>query len=327
MAFNGDPTERAERRHLILASAFFVLSLVALSIPSPAQQQIATVLRLTVLHPFVVMQRSVNGARLRAVENAQLRAQLDTLVALMSNTGSLAEENRRLRGLMQLGGRLGASYRSASVTRSGTPGSESVFVIDLGARDGVRPGAPVLMRDGLVGKVIDVRRSESSAMDWTHPDFRASAMTAEGAAYGIVEPDRGSFREEDRLLLNGIAFFTELDPGTAVVTSGRGGVFPRGVPIGTIVELNEADARWRRSYWLRPAAEPASALHVLVAVEGGFARTDLGRAFSDDSGPESRAPLGSDTTDPGPDNEQSAAERMRPVPLAPTSDSTGGGAL
>ncbi|NIP35149.1 MAG: hypothetical protein GWN18_09390, partial [Thermoplasmata archaeon] len=49
----------------------------------------------------------------------------------MANTGSLAEENRRLRGLMELGGRLGPTYKSASVTRSGTPGSESVFVLDI----------------------------------------------------------------------------------------------------------------------------------------------------------------------------------------------------
>lgn len=325
MAFNGDPTERSERRQLILAGAFVVLSLAMLSLPSPAQQQIATLLRVTVLNPFVVMQRSVNAARLRAVENAELRAQLDTMVALMANTGSLAEENRRLRGLMELGGRLGPTYKSASVTRSGTPGSESVFVLDIGARDGVRPGAPVVVRDGLVGKVIEVRGGESSAMDWTHPDFRASAMTVDGAAYGIVEPDRGSFREEDRLLLNGIAFFTELAPGTPIVTSGRGGVFPRGVPIGTILELNEADARWRRSYWLRPAAEPAAALHVLVAVASGLSPSDLERAFQEDRGPESRIPLGQDTTDTGAGDRGRPVDRMRPVPVNPPSDTAGGG--
>ena len=39
-------------------------------------------------------------------------------------------------------------------------------------------------------------------------------MTADGRVFGLVEPDRGAFREADRLLLNGIAFYSELPAGT-----------------------------------------------------------------------------------------------------------------
>ena len=40
---------------------------------------------------------------------------------------------------------------------------------------------------------------DDGSIDWTNPDFRASAMTADGRAYGIVEPRRGRFREEPGL--------------------------------------------------------------------------------------------------------------------------------
>jgi rod shape-determining protein MreC len=290
MQYNGDTSERSERRQFFIAGAFLLVALIALSFPPGVQQQVAAGLRLTVLHPFVAMQRSVTGARLRAAQVSELRSRLDSMVAVLSVTGSLAEENRRLRGILELKDRLGPGFLPASVIRSGTPGSESVFLLDVGAEDGVGVNAPILVREGLVGKVIEVRARESIAMDWSHPDFRASAMTADGRVFGLVEPDRGAFREADRLLLNGIAFYSELPAGTRVVASGRGGIFPRGVAIGTVVELNAADPRWHRSYWLRPAARPGSAIHVLVAVGDPVATGDLSSVFVLPPDPEGDVP-------------------------------------
>jgi len=296
MAYNrDDPIERNERRQLYGAVGFFVLALVTLNLPGPAQQQLATILRGSLLRPFVGMQRMVTGARLRAVDNADLRARLDSLVTVLAQTGSLAEENRRLRGLLDLQGRLGSGFVAANAARSGTSGSESVLLIDVGRADGVDVNAPVLVQEGLVGKVIEVRSRESLAMDWTHPDFRASAMTEDGETYGIVEPDRGVFREADRLLLGGIPFYTELAEGTRVVTSGRGGIYPRGVAIGTVLELNEAGEQWRRSYWLRPAARPGRAAHVLVAAGPDSVSMDLSSMFSPPS-PEGGDTEGDSTT-------------------------------
>jgi rod shape-determining protein MreC len=283
MVYNGDSTERNERRQLIIAGGFFVLALITLNVPPGVQQPLAAGLRLTVLQPFVAMQRAVIGSRLRATEVSELRTQLDSLSALLSMTASLAEENARLRSTLALGERLGQRFVAASVIRSGTTGSESVFLLDVGLMDGVRINAPVLMQEGLLGKVIEVRSRESIAMDWSHPDFRASAMTADGAVFGMVEPSRGAFREVDRLLLDGVAFFSELGADTRIVTSGRGGVFPRGVAIGSVVALERADPRWRRSYWLRPAARPGAALHVLVGLGADAGTIDLTSIFDSSS--------------------------------------------
>jgi rod shape-determining protein MreC len=147
-----------------------------------------------------------------------------------------------------------------------------MFLLDVGSEEGVRAGDPLLMRDGrigLVGVVREVRRGSAIGLDWSHPDFRASAMTADGDVTGIVEPRRGSFREEDRLLLNATPFYENLEPGTLIVTSGLGGVYPRGIPIGEVVELAEQENRWRKAYWLRPVAEVGSVTHVLVVVGDG----------------------------------------------------------
>ena len=53
------------------------------------------------------------------------------------------------------------------------------------------------------------------------------------------------------------------------MTSGRGGVYPRGVPVGRVGEPANVEEGWHRSYWVYPTVHPASITHALVGVSGG----------------------------------------------------------
>jgi rod shape-determining protein MreC len=177
------------------------------------------------------------------------------------------QENQRLRELLEFQARAPGSFLHANLIRPGTAGSESMFLLDVGSDQGVQVGDPVLMRNGrigLVGKIREVRPSSAIGLDWSHPDFRASAMTADEETFGMVEPSPGDFREGDRLLLTAIPYHELLEPGTLIVTSGLGGVFPRGIPIGEVMELKQVEGGWRSEYWLHPVVETGSATHVLV---------------------------------------------------------------
>lgn len=253
------------------ALAFLVAALLLRSIPAGAQQEVASVLRATVLRPFLALQESLARTRVRTLEVESLQAELDSLVTVLTGQRTLEDENRRLRGLLELRERAQPLFQAVSVLRPGTAGSESMFLVDAGSLDGVASGAPVVTRDGLVGVIREAGRTSSVGMDWTYPDFRAGAMTVDGEVYGIVESRRGRFREEDRLLLNGTAFTDRVEPGTLIVTSGMGGVYPRGIAIGTVLEEAEAEAGWRRSYWLIPAVTPASVTHAQVLIHTGEA--------------------------------------------------------
>lgn len=283
-AYTTDTGPPAGRRQLVITCVLLVLGVVVASLPAAHQQLIASSIRGTVLRPFVLTQEAVADVRVRTESGDELRSRLDSMIAVLGTHYTLSEENRRLRDLLELGERTGPAYRPASVVRSGTAGSESMFHLNLGYEDGVRENAPVLVRSGLLGVVQEVRSRSAIGMDWTHPEFRASAMTADGAIYGIVETRRGQFREQDRLLFNGTPFHTRLEEGTPVVTSGLGGIFPRGVPVGTVEALAEAEGGWRKAYWLRPVTRPGSATHVLVQVEGsGDASPDLSSVWPADS--------------------------------------------
>lgn len=276
-----EPEGTGGRRQRTLAGVFVVLSLVAMYLPDAGQQRIAGVLRATALRPFIAIQERLVSSRLRAQEVTAVQAQMDSLTGLMATQASLADENRTLRNLLDLHNRLGPGFHAASLLRPGTPGSESMFILDVGSADGVREGAPVVDRHGLVGLVREVRPRTSVGIDWTHPDFRASAMLADGTAFGLVETRRGAFREEDLLVLNGTAFYEAVPDGMPVLTSGLGGVFPRGIPIGSVAGVADAEGRWRKSYWLRPMVHPASVTHVLVGVGEGI--RDLSHAWPPDS--------------------------------------------
>lgn len=258
-----DP-RRTRRRNIGQAAVFLVVAFFLYFLPQPYQTPLRRAIRGTVLTPFIWAQGEVSTQGARTAAMRRLRAERDSLLAVAAAQASLAEENRRLRELLGLRSRAPGSFVPAELVRVGTPGGESSFLLDVGREDGVVVGSPVIASGGLLGVVWEVGSGSSQAIDWTHPDFRVSAMTADGEAYGIVEVRRGRYREEDGLALVGAPFHTDVAPGTRVVTSGRGGVYPRGILLGTVEGVEDADTGWRKSYVVRPAVRPEGATHVLV---------------------------------------------------------------
>jgi cell shape-determining protein MreC len=93
----------------------------------------------------------------------------------------------------------------------------------------------------------------------------------------MVEPRHGRYREEDLLALTGAPFHTDLQPGTPIVTSGRGQVYPRGIPLGVVLGIEDADTGWRKSYLIRPAVRPEAVVHVLIGI---MHETDVARLWN-----------------------------------------------
>ena len=280
-AYGPEQETNGGRRPGMLAVTFVILALSTSYLPATAQQRIAWTMRVTLLRPFLATQERLTATRMNARKVGELMEQLDSMTALSSTRAALVDENRTLRELLDLADRAGPSFLPATVLRPGTPGSESMFFVDVGRAQGIRAGAPVVTRHGLVGRILEVGEGLSVGMDWTHPDFRASAMLRDGTMFGIVDNRRGAFREADRLVLNGTAFNEEVPPGTAVLTSGLGGVYPRGIPIGWIDDVEDTQGQWSKSYWLRAMVEPGQVTHVLVATRG--AGDDIAAQWSADS--------------------------------------------
>lgn len=264
---------RARSRGLLSALGMILLSLIAVFLPAGAQQRIGHALRESLLKPFVEVHVAITQVRSRARDYDILRAQMDSAMGLLANHRTLAEENRQLRSIMSLDDRPEVRYIPAAITRQTTSGSASVFRVGVGAQQGVPPFSAVVTDGGLLGQVQQVYTGYALAFDWSHPGFRASAMTTDGFNHGIIETEQGQFREQDRLVIRGVHFLSELDPGTEILTSGRGGTFPRGVRIGWVAGVAETRAGWSKSYYVTPAVYP-SVTYAAVAVTTPDLATD-----------------------------------------------------
>lgn len=238
---------------------------VILSLPTAAQERLAGVLRSSVLAPFIGLNSAIIDTRARAVETDRLQEDIDSLTRELEALGTLGEENRRLRDLLVLAERLETGWLAAEAVRPGLQGSEGIFYLDVGLADGVRERAPVVTREGLAGVVRQAGTGgQAEGMDWSHPDFGASAMSEDGLTYGIVESRRGAVRELDRLVLMSTPYNEFLDSGTVIVTSGRGGAFPRGIPIGRVEGVLDEEGGFERNYWVTPFVDPGEMTLVMV---------------------------------------------------------------
>ena len=108
-----------------------------------------------------------------------------------SKCQALEAENDRLRRALGLGHSLGWGFVPAEALHSRALGEEYTLTLTRGSRAGIRPFSPVVAPEGLVGMVETVDPTMSLAITWSHPDFRVSAMAADGSAFGIVKAHLG----------------------------------------------------------------------------------------------------------------------------------------
>jgi rod shape-determining protein MreC len=252
------------------------VSIAAMSLPTEWREPFARVVRQTVLAPLLALQQQseqlrTSRARFRLIEN-----QRDSAVLAATFLPELRNENERLRHLLGLGSRLGSGYVAAEVLHQAEPTSELTLVVSAGRHQGVTAFAPVVSTEGLVGVVSSVDANTSTVVTWAHPEFRASAMGADASVFGIVQPGGAESPGVWLLELRGVPYRQTVAPGTAIVTSGLGGVFPRGIPIGTVTAETAEASPWERRYVVRPVVHPASVSHVMILVSP---REDLRGAF------------------------------------------------
>ncbi|MGA3210385.1 MAG: rod shape-determining protein MreC [Terriglobales bacterium] len=203
-----------------------------------------------------------------------------------SENQRLSEENLRLRleqvRLAQDAGqaqRLQAllSFKEQFISRTiaaqviGTSGSESsrLIFIDKGADDGVKPGMAVIAPTGIVGKVIIVSGPAAQVLEISDQLSGVGAMLEKSRVQGIV---KGSTSGET--IMHYVMADEKVDSGEMVVTSGGDGIFPKGLPIGTVTQVGpglEAFLNIR----VKPAAQLDRLEEVLVITTVDREQPDL----------------------------------------------------
>lgn len=269
------------RRDTIMFLACLGLSLVGLFSPPAWGQGVSDALRGSVLAPLVWLQARAEEGRTSRARLKAITAQRDSASYLAQGIPSLVAENERLRQLLTLRGRISTPYVAAEVLHQAQATDGRTLLLDVGRSELVSEFDPVVAPEGLIGMVLSAAEHSSVVMTWAHPEFRVSAYTVGGNASGVVAPSLSSLGGEGALEFRGVPYRDSVPPGTLVLSSGLGGVYPKGIPVGTVTGVVREQAGWERVYHLLPAASPGAVAHVLVLISSPG--TNLERAFPSDS--------------------------------------------
>jgi rod shape-determining protein MreC len=171
-------------------------------------------------------------------ENRKLKKQLADMQALRDANITLKNTNDRYEAL--LGIRTEPAIRMATaraVSESRGPFSNA-RLIDAGTRKGIRVGNPVVNEHGLVGRVVGTTNGVSRVLLLTDVASRTPVLIDRSDARAILVGDGGGNPRLDFLRGQGT-----IQAGDRVLTSGDGGVFPRGLPVGVVAR--SIDGTWR----------------------------------------------------------------------------------
>ncbi|MGS1076824.1 rod shape-determining protein MreC [Pseudoxanthomonas beigongshangi] len=184
-------------------------------------------------------------------ENRELRNELLVANARLTRLSTAAADNMQLRALLGVAESRGLDVQLAPILDIDLDPTRQRLVLDAGSGDGVRVGQPVIDAGGLMGQIIQVTPAHAIVLLLTDPDHAVPVVVA-SSGVRLIAYGRG---RSDLLELADIPLNSGVKVGDVVVTSGLGGRFPAGFPVGTITALRPDDSHAFLVGNLRPAAQ------------------------------------------------------------------------
>lgn len=190
-----------------------------------------------------------------------LRAQNEEMRQTIAGLEEARQENERLRELVGFVETRDLEVLGAHVI--GRPATlwEGLITIDRGTAEGVEPGMPVLSASGLIGQTVDVTRHSARVRLITDQRSGVAAILQATRAEGIL---RGSI--DGALSLEFVSRETTVTLGDVVLTSGMGGVYPKGLLIGEVSDVRLSDADLHPHIQVRPSVALTGLEEVVVLV-------------------------------------------------------------
>ncbi|HSD33416.1 MAG TPA: rod shape-determining protein MreC [Gemmatimonadales bacterium] len=209
-------------------------------------------------------------------ENRRLREEVQQLRVQALRVSDTDVENQRLRRLLALQERLPLTTLSGEIIAREWGGWIRSLTVNRGRGDNIPRLSAVISPDGLVGRIVDVRPGASIVQVLTDPASTVGAHVLRTRTPGIVEGDpRGTLRFKF-MARDGAS----IQSGDVLVTAGQGGLFPRGIPIGTVRTIDNRGAALFHYADLTPAVDYARVDEVLLVT--GDTQRDLTAFFPKD---------------------------------------------
>src|ERR1035438_4804288 len=194
-------------------------------------------------------------------ENRELKREIERMRLEQARISQDADQARRLQALLAFKEQFISQTMAAQVIgSSGSELSRSVY-IDKGERDGIKPDMAVISKDGIVGKILRVYRSTSLVLLIDDQTSGVGSILDKSRLQGIL---RGMSSGE--VVLEKVMSDETVPIGEQVLTSGGDGIFPKGLPVGTVTKVAPGSDLFL-NIRVRPAADLSRLEEVLVVTK------------------------------------------------------------
>lgn len=186
------------------------------------------------------------------LENQSLRLEL-------SNHKSVESELARLKDVLQIKAKLPRQAKIARIIAHDPSTWNSSFIVDEGSEDGVLADSPVISEQGIVGRVLAVTPHNSRVLILSDADSSVAGIDDRSRVTGIV---LGTGRSQ--LKFGYVSAGEDVQKDDVIVSSGMGGVFPKGYAIGTVVKKTETENGLNMEIEIQPAVEVPALDYVFI---------------------------------------------------------------
>jgi rod shape-determining protein MreC len=205
--------------------------------------------------------RTYGGLWRAQQENRDLRRELATTRSQLQQVAEYAAESERLRRLLDFKAHAPFQTMAAEIIAFSPGASSNAILIDKGADYGLTPDLAVITPAGAVGKIVSVFHNSSQVMLLTDPSSGVGTMLERSRTQGVLKGAGNNLCQLDYVMNEEL-----VSPGDAVVTSGLDQIYPKGLPVGTV--LKAGDGNIYKTIVVRPAAKLDSLETVLVVLKG-----------------------------------------------------------
>lgn len=193
-------------------------------------------------------------------ENRQLREALLLAEARLNRMDAVVQQNERLKQLLDTQRLLGMHAQLARLINVQLGPTHDRVMLNVGADEGVHVGQVVIDSHGVMGQVIETLPHASVAMLVTDPDHAVPVMLARTGVRGIAH----GTGDADQLVVPNLPLSSDVKEGDQWVTSGLGGRFPAGFPVGTVTSLKHDASGMFLEAMVKPAAQLERSGEVLL---------------------------------------------------------------
>ncbi|MEI6306016.1 MAG: rod shape-determining protein MreC [Deltaproteobacteria bacterium] len=198
-------------------------------------------------------------------KNLKLRDEIRDLNARLMEANEAVQANLRLTRLLDMKSNVNAPSLTATVVGEDVTSWFRTMIIDRGSSSGIRQGMAVISADGIAGQTVKVSTSTSRVLLMTDHASGIAAVIQRSRARGVVKGKGEGLcsmvftnRDED------------VKVGDQVVSSGIGGVFPKGLPIGEVTMVKRGEYGIFQTVTIRPVVNFSHLEEVLVVLRGGY---------------------------------------------------------